>query len=106
MSEQKLLPIGSIVILKDGKKKIMIYGRKQKMKNSGQIFDYLGCLYPEGYINPAYSFVFNHEQIVEVIFKGFVNEEEEAFVEEVLSKVDQSPEKVPVKEELSIEDWK
>lgn len=84
---QELLPIGSIVLLKDGKKTVMIYGRKQKMKNSGQIFDYLGCLYPEGYISPAYSFVFNHEQITRVVFRGMVNDEEMRFVDEVLSKV-------------------
>jgi len=84
---QEILPIGSIVLLKEGKKKLMIYGRKQRMKTSGQIFDYLGCPYPEGYINPTYSFVFNHEQVVEVIFRGYENEEETRFVDQVLSKV-------------------
>ncbi|PFJ26554.1 cytoplasmic protein [Bacillus thuringiensis] len=42
--------------------------------------DYIGCFYSEGYINPEYTFVFNHEDIEEVIFVGFIDEEEEAFV--------------------------
>lgn len=33
---QELLPIGSIVLLKDGKKTVMIYGRKQKVKTTGK----------------------------------------------------------------------
>ncbi len=44
------------------------------------IYDYIGCFYPEGYINPDYTFVFNHEDIEEIVFIGFIDEEEEAFV--------------------------
>ncbi|GAB6621310.1 DUF4176 domain-containing protein [Bacillus cereus] len=36
------------------------------------MYDYIGCFYPEGYINPEY--------IEEIIFVGFIDEEEEAFV--------------------------
>lgn len=44
------------------------------------MYDYIGCFYSEGYINPKYTFVFNHEDIEEIIFVGFIDEEEEAFV--------------------------
>ncbi|AQQ61622.1 hypothetical protein BC30048_0829 [Bacillus cereus] len=44
------------------------------------MYDYIGCFYSEGYINPEYTFVFNHEDIEEIIFVGFIDEEEEAFV--------------------------
>lgn len=92
--ENTLLPNGSIVLLEGGNKKLMIYGRKQLLVNEEDIekesddltmYDYLGVPYPEGYIDPEYSYVFNHSDIVEVIFKGFVNEEEEEF-QEVLRK--------------------
>jgi hypothetical protein len=87
--EQQLLPIGSIVILKEGTKKLMIYGRKQMLASSEpQVFDYIGCLYPEGYLNPDFSYVFNHEDIAAVIFTGYQDEEEKKFQEEVLSKVE------------------
>jgi len=48
---KKYLPIGSIVLLKNGNKKIMIYGRRQIQVTSGKIFDYVACFYPEGNVN-------------------------------------------------------
>ena len=44
------------------------------------MYDYIGCFYPEGYMNPDYTFVFNHEDIEGIIFVGFINEEEEALI--------------------------
>jgi hypothetical protein len=86
-SKEKLLPNGSIVLLKDGTKKIVIYGRKQILLLEDPVmYDYIGCFYPEGYINPEYTFVFDHEDIEETIFVGFMNEEEETFIELLNSK--------------------
>ncbi|WP_054957443.1 DUF4176 domain-containing protein [Paenibacillus dakarensis] len=77
----KLLPNGSIIRLKEGSKKLVIYGRKQIMLTEPvRTFDYIGCLYPEGYINPDYTYAFNQQDIEEVIFVGFSDEEEEQFV--------------------------
>lgn len=92
---EQLLPIGSIVLLNGGNKKLMIYGRKQLLLNEEtdheiteekNMYDYLGVFYPEGYISPEYSFVFNHSDIKEIIFLGYVNEEEDEF-QEVLKQV-------------------
>lgn len=44
------LPIGSIVLLKNGKKKVMIYGRRQRRITDEIEYDYIACLYPEGNI--------------------------------------------------------
>lgn len=77
---EMLLPNGSIVRLREGTKKLVIYGRKQTMMTDlPRSFDYIGCLYPEGYINPDYTYGFNHSDIEEVIFTGFIDEEEEKF---------------------------
>ena len=81
---EKYLPIGSIVRLKGGTKRIMIYGRKQISADSGAIFDYVACFYPEGNISDQYTFLFNHDNIEEVVFKGFSDEEEEKFSREIL----------------------
>ncbi|OOC60582.1 DUF4176 domain-containing protein [Paenibacillus ihbetae] len=82
MKEQTLLPNGSIVILKEGEKKLVIYGRKQILALDEPIlYDYLACPYPEGYISPEFSYVFNHEDIAEVIFTGYTDGEEEKFQE-------------------------
>ena len=81
----KYLPIGSVVLLKNGRKKIMIYGRKQMHVETGEEWDYLACLYPEGNINEEFMYLFNHDQIDKVYYLGYEDEEEKRFVEEKLS---------------------
>ena len=76
---KEYLPIGSVVLLHNGTKKIMIYGRKQLSQNDNQEYDYVACLFPEGNINENYTFLFNHENIRKVVFRGYENEEEQAF---------------------------
>lgn len=39
-----LLPIGSVVTLKKGTKKLMIIGRFQQNVKTKKIYDYAGCL--------------------------------------------------------------
>ena len=49
--KKELLPIGSVVLLKDAKKRIMITGFYVKEnENSDKIYDYVGVLYPEGVV--------------------------------------------------------
>lgn len=67
----KYLPIGSVVLLKNAEKKLMIYGCNQKDTGNDKIYDYIGCLYPEGNIDPKHTYVFNHDQIERVYFIGF-----------------------------------
>ncbi|PGZ09106.1 hypothetical protein COE30_09810 [Bacillus cereus] len=84
----QLLPIGSIVILKEGTKKLMIFGRKQQVETDEvRKFDYMGCPYPEGYMNPDFTYLFNHDDIQEVVSTGYEDQEERTFQENVLSKV-------------------
>jgi len=78
---KEYLPIGSVVILKDGEKSIMIYGRKQIHSESGNEYDYVACLYPEGNLNDDFTYLFNHDQIRETLFTGFVNDDEKAFTD-------------------------
>lgn len=84
---KEYLPIGSIVLLKDGEKSLMIYGRKQIHAATGIEYDYVACLYPEGNLTEEYTYLFNHDQIQEVVFKGYVNEDEAEFLK-VLNEVD------------------
>ncbi|AOM12120.1 DUF4176 domain-containing protein [Bacillus sp. S70] len=84
----QLIPIGSIVILKEGTKKLMIFGRKQQVETDEiRKFDYMGCPYPEGYINPDFTYLFNHDDIQEVVSTGYEDQEERTFQENVLSKI-------------------
>jgi len=81
---KEYLPLGSIVLLAEGKKAIMIYGRKQIHTASGEEFDYVACLYPEGNINEEFTYLFNHDQIEKVIHTGYTDDEDKQFVSEVL----------------------
>ena len=77
-----LLPIGSVVLLKDSTKKVMITGFCQKEINEGNeetIWDYAGCLYPEGYLGPNQVYLFNGEQIERIFAVGYQDEEQFAF---------------------------
>ncbi len=80
IDERKLLPIGSVIKLKDEEKKIMITGFYViSKKDQNNIYDYIGCLFPEGIFSSQRNIIFNHEQISDVCFRGFVDEEEIKF---------------------------
>ena len=74
------LPIGSIVLLKNGKKKVMIYGRRQRRITDKYEYDYIACLYPEGNIDENFMYLFDNENIDKVIYRGYSDAEEEAFI--------------------------
>lgn len=73
---KNLLPIGSVVLLKGGEKRIMICGRIQANAGDGKIYDYSACYYPEGIVDPGNMFFFNQDGIERVYFIGFQDEEE------------------------------
>lgn len=83
---KQYLPIGSVVLLRNGTKKIMIYGRRQIRNGEKLEYDYIACLYPEGNVGDNYRFLFNHEDIETVIYRGYSDAEEEAFCKNVLNK--------------------
>jgi len=84
MQEINYLPIGSVVLLQGGSKKVMITGFcVTPNDNTHKMYDYSGCLYPEGVINSNEVCLFNHSQIEEVYFTGYESEEESIFKEEL-----------------------
>lgn len=87
MKIKELLPIGSIIRLKDGEKRLMINGIMQsELEDEGKEYDYLGILYPEGHIGDQFQYLFNHSDIDEVVFRGFEDDERVDFLER-LSKI-------------------
>lgn len=74
---QEFLPIGSVVLLQNSNKKLMIFGRAQRAITDGKVWDYMGCFFPEGNISLDKNFMFNHQQIQTVCFRGLENEEEQ-----------------------------
>lgn len=80
MQIEKLLPAGSVVLLKNAAKKLVIIGILQVNPDENRIYDYLGVPYPEGYIGGENNFLFNHEDINDIIFRGYENPERESLV--------------------------
>ena len=77
---EKYLPIGSIVLLNDATKRLMITGFCIVPKeNPKKMYDYCGCLYPEGVLNSNMTCLFNHDQIEKVYHMGLIDEEEKEF---------------------------
>ena len=76
MHKEKYLPIGSVVLLKNAKKRVMVTGFAAQAKETGnKVFDYMGCLYPEGVISSEQNLLFNHEQIDQIFYIGYVDNE-------------------------------
>lgn len=83
MKYEKYLPIGSVVLLKNAKKRLMITGFCVIPNDGEEEYDYSGCLYPEGIISSDEVAVFNHNQIEKVYSAGFSDEEEKEFKEKL-----------------------
>jgi hypothetical protein len=81
--EKSLLSLGSVVYLKGGTQKTMIIGRgviyQEEETNSEFYLDYMGCVYPEG-VDPDLTIYFNHENIDQILFEGYIDDEEERFM--------------------------
>ena len=87
---KKFLPIGSVVLLTESTKRVMIVGVRQKQEDSDKVWDYSGCLYPEGIIDPDRLFLFDIEQIKMLFFVGFQDGEGLTFLEK-LNRIDDTP---------------
>lgn len=81
---KRLLPIGSVVVLTGGDKKVMITGYcPVAAEMPDKIFDYRGCPYPEGIIISEGAALFDHSQIKEVVHTGFENDEVVDFIDKL-----------------------
>lgn len=85
MNMKELLPIGSIILLKGGQKRMMVFGVKQTKGDTGELYDYIGVIYPEGNIGKQGQFLFNHEDIEKIFFRGYEDEERQVFLDKLES---------------------
>lgn len=92
--EKKILPLGSVVLLNGGTKKVMIIGYCMRTpEKPNKLYDYCGCIFPEGVLRSDVTCVFNHNQIKEVCFSGFQNDESNKFIDRVVALTTQEEEK-------------
>ena len=92
---KNLFPIGTVVLLKNMEKRVMIYGRFQKENVTEKAFDYVGCLYPEGLQDSSQLMLFNHDDIEILFFIGFQDGEEFEYREKVSQHFEDNPPNTP-----------
>ena len=68
----KVLPIGAVVLLKEAQKPLMIVGYKPTGIDKEEK-DYMGVLYPIGYTSLNEIAGFNHKDIEEILYEGYIN---------------------------------
>lgn len=93
MEKYNLLPLGSVVYLREGNKKVLIVARGLVMKNQGNpvFFDYGGVMYPEGLQNDQMAY-FQHDAVSKVVFTGYSDMDDEATVEKIFGFMERHPE--------------
>ena len=78
---KKYLPIGSVVLMKEASKRVMITGYAVKSPQfEGRIFDYIGCLYPEGMVSQDRNLLFDHKDIDKIFALGYTDDEQKQFM--------------------------
>jgi len=75
-----LLPIGSVVLPKKEKRKLIIVGVKATEEGDVKEYDYIGVLYPEGDMGKGSMYYLNHDDIKKVYHRGYENEERTDFI--------------------------
>ena len=73
---KELLPLGSVITLKEGTKRLMITGRLQNQIGAKEIYDYAAVLWPEGVIDSKHFYLFNQEDIDQLFYIGLQDIEE------------------------------
>ena len=76
-----LLPIGSVIMLKNTPKKLMIVGIGRKEINGDKevLWDYSAVGFPEGFMSADRTILFNNESIERVLSIGYQDEEQFEF---------------------------
>lgn len=84
MEKIDYVPLGSVVYLNGGIKKLLVVARAINVVNGGKqfFFDYGGVLYPEGVTGNEMAY-FNHDDIGSVFFRGCDDDENKGMTEAI-----------------------
>lgn len=83
MTMSGYLPIGTVLLLKEGEHRLMVMGYAQKLERDGRVYDYVGCLWPEGYMKAESNIVFNQDMIERVYFLGHQTDGQMVYMEKM-----------------------
>ncbi len=85
--KERFLPIGTVLLLKGGKKEVMITSycifptkiqkpNGEAIAETPKMYEYGGCVYPEGILDSNMACAFNHDQIEKIIYLGYESEQQ------------------------------
>ena len=73
---EKYLLLGTVVLLEGGTKRVMITGFATASSDDPDlIYDYAGCMYPQGFITSNQTVLFDHDQIQKIYHFGLIDPE-------------------------------
>lgn len=84
---QTMLPLGTVVTMKEGSKQMMIIGRFQQNVVEDKVYDYTAVLYPEGLLGMDDVLLLDKKDIDHVHFMGYQCQEEALFKEFALEQL-------------------
>lgn len=77
----RLLPIGSVVYTLDKENMVVVVGYGGIGKKG--IYDYVGLIYPYGFINKELIMLFNSSNVTKVLYEGMKTSEYEKAVSDI-----------------------
>lgn len=94
---EKILAIGSVVKvnMKNLEKPIMIIGRfmKSSKEPESKMYDYLGVVYPYGFVGNDNLILFDEEGIEQILYEGYINQDELDLSDNLLNELEEQNEK-------------
>lgn len=95
-------------MLEGGEKRVMVTGFCAIQENDkGKMWDYSGCMYPEGFLSSDQTCLFDHSQIETVYHLGLIDDEEEEFkktLKELAEEVEKQQRQEKTKEQEETEE--
>ncbi len=89
IDKEKYLPIGTVVLLKGGNKKVMILSYlifSNGDDKDKKMYDYGGCMFPEGVMDSNTGIGFNHTDIEKIVHLGLEEDKEYKDLNDALNK--------------------
>jgi len=84
MKIEGLLPIGTVVMLKEGKHRVMITGYCQRLVTAPEkVYDYVGCLFPEGFLGADKNLLFDRGQVDRIYHVGYCTDGQMAYTDKI-----------------------
>ena len=76
-----LLPLGSVVRLKEAERSLMVIGYfSVGHSRPDYVWDYVGVVFPAGCLDTTQTYQFDKEQIEEIQYIGYEDEEQQQFI--------------------------